>query len=523
INGNSIIKSGGTDATWGDADAYSTTSFTGGAYVSAQAGQTTLGGMFGLNSDPTTDKNYTSIDYAWQTTVNGTLTIYENGVVAAGGASFGTYTTTDILSVVYDGNTVRYLKNGVVLRSVATTAGRTFYFDSSLYSSGYALNNIQFGATTALTTMATTQAVTIAGNSITKTGGLDAWNADAYSANSLTGGAYASAQAGQVNLNGMFGLNSDPTTDKSYASLDYAWQTTVSGTLNIYENGTLIGAFGTYTTSDILSVVYAGSTVRYLKNGVVQRTVATTAGRVFYFDSSLKSIGYTLNNIQFGASPLTGGGATVTNNGNSIIKSGGTDSTWGDADIYSSVGLTGSAYVSAQAGQTTLSGMFGLNTDPTTDKSYTSLDYAWYPTPSGVLKIYENGVNVGYAGTYTTSDILSIAYSGNTVSYLKNGFVQRTVNATAGQTFYFDSSFYSSNYVLNNIKVGTSATDPQFTPNLISNLPIPAVTINGNSIIKSGGTDATWGDADAYSTTSFTGGAYVSAQAGQTTLGGMFG
>lgn len=34
--------------------------------------------------------------------------------------------------------------NGVVKRSVATTANRTFYFDSSFNHTGFALNSIQF-------------------------------------------------------------------------------------------------------------------------------------------------------------------------------------------------------------------------------------------------------------------------------------------------------------------------------------------------------------------------------------------
>ncbi|MDD4964572.1 MAG: hypothetical protein PHI11_11720 [Gallionella sp.] len=65
--------------------------------------------------------------------------------------------------------------------------------------------------------------ITLNGNSISKTSGTTGWNADAYSQNGYAGGAYVSARAGQTNLPGMFGLNSDPTTDSNYTSLDYAW------------------------------------------------------------------------------------------------------------------------------------------------------------------------------------------------------------------------------------------------------------------------------------------------------------
>ncbi|MDD4964571.1 MAG: hypothetical protein PHI11_11715 [Gallionella sp.] len=118
-------------------------------------------------------------------------------------------------------------------------------------------------------------------------------------ANSIS---YVSARVGQTNMYGMFGLNSDPTTDSSYTSLDYAWYSLPTGVLQIYESGVLVGAFGTYTTIDELSVVYEGSTIRYLKNGITQRSVATTAGRTFYLDTSLYNTGYTLNDIEYGVS-----------------------------------------------------------------------------------------------------------------------------------------------------------------------------------------------------------------------------
>jgi len=518
VNGNTFTKTGAV-AAWGDADAYSKTGLTGGAYASAQAGQTNLYGMFGLNSDPRTGSGYASLDYAWLPSADGHLYIYESGVYVGG---FGAYSTTDTLAVAYEGSTVRYLKNGVLQHTSSTTEGRTFYFDSTLYDSGYTLNAIQFGASSlALTNdiqlsasnLATTSAaVTITGNSFTKTGTVAAWgDADAYSKTGLTGSAYVSAQAGQTGLYGMFGLNSDPTTGSDYASLDYAWLPSADGHLYIYESGVYVGAFGAYTTADILSVAYEGSTVRYLKNGVLQHTTGTGAGRTFYFDSTLYNPGYTLNNIQFGSAGLATTSSAVTLSGNTLTKTGAV-AAWGDADAYSKTGLTGGAYVSAQAGQTGLYGMFGLNSDPTTGSDYASLDYAWLPSADGHLYIYENGACVGGFGAYTTTDILSVVYEGSSVRYLKNGVLQHTTTTGAGRTFYFDSTLYNPGYTLNNIQFGSASLATTSS----------AITVNGNSFTKSGAV-AAWGDADAYSKTGLTGGAYASAQAGQTNLYGMFG
>lgn len=117
-------------------------------------------------------------------------------------------------------------------------------------------------------------------------------------ADALTGNADLSATAGQTNLCGMFGLNADPVTDNNYTSLDFAWYLAGS-TLNIYENGGQIGSYGGYSTTDEFAISYDSSNVRYLVNGEVKRTVAITANRTLYFDSSFYDTNFRLDNIRF--------------------------------------------------------------------------------------------------------------------------------------------------------------------------------------------------------------------------------
>jgi hypothetical protein len=70
------------------------------------------------------------------------------------------------------------------------------------------------------------------------------------------------------------------------------------------------------------------------------------------------------------------------------------------------------------ASQTNGAIMFGLNSDPTTNANFTSIDYAWYLNASGTLEIYENGTGTGVGyGSYTTSTVLSITYDGSTITY----------------------------------------------------------------------------------------------------------
>lgn len=87
--------------------------------------------------------------------------------------------------------------------------------------------------------------------------------------------------------------------------------------------------------------------------------------------------------------------------------------------------------------------MFGLNSDPLTNSSYTSIDYAWYVNANGRVYIYENGGYIGDYGLYYTTTDFKIEYNGTQVIYYKDGIAQRTVNRAIGNPLYFDSSFYN--------------------------------------------------------------------------------
>ena len=94
--------------------------------------------------------------------------------------------------------------------------------------------------------------------------------------------------------------------------------------------------------------------------------------------------------------------------------------------------------------------MMGLNTDPSTDNTYTSIDYAWYifgpyergmDSPRNAIA-YESGVNRGSLGTHTDNTVFSLEYQEPNIIYSMDGLVKRSVYAGYGLTFYIDSSFY---------------------------------------------------------------------------------
>jgi len=149
-----------------------------------------------------------------------------------------------------------------------------------------------------------------------KASGTSDWNAQVYSTQSYTNGAYVSfsPNSGSLNQHIMVGLNTDANYDASYASIDYAWYLGGGGgNLLIYESGVQIATVGTYTASTALSITYDGISVKYYKDGTLQRTIAT-ANQTFFLDSSFYETGDRtggVKNLVFG--PMGSSGTSGTN------------------------------------------------------------------------------------------------------------------------------------------------------------------------------------------------------------------
>lgn len=137
----------------------------------------------------------------------------------------------------------------------------------------------------------TTQNVTIdSQGNLRKSSGAASWDAQAYTAESFVGGTFLSFKAGLVSGTAtMMGLNTDPATDASYTSIDYAFYLS-NGTLYIYENGTNVGNFGTYSAGDTFQIIYDGVTVKYYHNGALDRTVAASSNKRLFVDSTFHTV-----------------------------------------------------------------------------------------------------------------------------------------------------------------------------------------------------------------------------------------
>lgn len=194
---------------------------------------------------------------------------------------------------------------------------------------------------------------------------------------------------------------------------------------------------------------------------------------------------------------------TMSTSGNNARKSTTGAAAW-DASVYSLQSYTGGAFAAAVPAQANAGIMFGLNSDPNYDASYSSIDYAWYMTNAGTLEIYESGVYIGGFGTYVAGDPLSVRYDGARVVYEKAGVAARTIDAPAGLRLYFDSSFFSAGGRLQSIAFGpmsavTGIDTRQITPGAVSQVQIVKEwsgylfdwTDGNNATIVSGGLEHT--------------------------------
>jgi len=145
------------------------------------------------------------------------------------------------------------------------------------------------------------------GNVFTKIDGITSFDAQAYSSIGYNNNMYVEAKANQTTAGIMVGLSSDPSPSANYDTINYAWHPNSIAVCHIYENGTLIGSFGGYTTSTKFRIEYDGKTVTYFKDGAAVRSVdVSIPNTTYYFDSSFNQVGGAiaanygaLSNIQY--------------------------------------------------------------------------------------------------------------------------------------------------------------------------------------------------------------------------------
>lgn len=232
-----------------------------------------------------------------------------------------------------------------------------------------------------------------------------------------------------------------------------------------------------YLASNYQDNWYAGTLTQ---NTAFRQQLYTVSGSPAYYNPSILNTEYV---PEFTAN-FDGGVVTGSTNKTFIKTNSGSATNGWNGQVYSSEGYSQNLYISAKATSTTQSVMFGLNTDPTTNPSTSSIDYAWYLTDIGNLEAYETGSSMAVYGTYTTASVLSIVYEDATIKYLVDNVVQYTKSRTIPDKLYFDSSFfYTSSQGITDVKFGPLAKNFNILSNnetllssIYANIPVDSST-----------------------------------------------
>jgi putative tail protein len=311
IQGNSIYKQPGSASQW-DSDCYSKDAFAGGCsmrFQSCQLGNTGYSLMIGLNSDPLTDQNYTSLDHAWY--INNTdakAYIYRNGNFIQ---STTTFTTDTVFEIRYDGKFVKYYQDSVLWYTVADP-NKVFFLDSSFYTPGAAVQNVFFGSLNPAnsTPYITRGGCTVSDESATKSGGVDAvYDSDMYSLEGYPT-MHFSCKANQTNAFMMIGITESPGGVQTYNDFKWGWYFTSSGTCqelirpSTGGNPVLIGTPVAYDKTTVFGVTYDGTTISPTINGVVVDPHAdfSTSNQVYFLHVVFFNKGAGFNTLQYGPS-----------------------------------------------------------------------------------------------------------------------------------------------------------------------------------------------------------------------------
>ncbi len=334
--------------------------------------------------------------------------------------------------------------------------------------------------------------VNFIGNKADKADAPSGWGTSgAASADQLEAGqdGWVEAIADGLGTNKMFGLSAT-NQDAHQQTINFAWYQQSGGTLRVYENGTnKYLASGTLQPGEVLRVERVGTTINYLRNGVILYQSQTASTTPLVVDFAL----YNYNSNPSQRSALTGlrtsfsTSAQVTKRRFEYDHAGrllnlyhqvgdGQKVTWGslvnttvEGDILTKTGTSTGWNAGAFSQQFIPAGedgwfeflayetgktrMIGL-ADQNVNVNYNTIDYAIYLNGSTV-NIRENGVDKGNVGTFAASDVFRIERRNGTILFMKNGNVIYTSATPSSTVLYADCSLNALGGKVAHATIGT--------------------------------------------------------------------
>lgn len=202
---------------------------------------------------------------------------------------------------------------------IASVGGRIWKID---VENDYAVSDITPVAGTTVIGAATTVTWTnvvgasLVGNVVTKTAADGAWDAGAFSNQSIAAGnGYVEFTPAQADKHVMIGFGDETDAGQNYLELLYAIYLTNAAFIEVHESGAMKLTAVPYVITDVFRIEIAGGVVVYKKNGVIFYTSAAAPTYPLYVDTSIFSNGGIISGVQlFSAlfiSPPVGSDLTI--------------------------------------------------------------------------------------------------------------------------------------------------------------------------------------------------------------------
>ncbi|MGB6037312.1 MAG: T9SS type A sorting domain-containing protein, partial [Cryomorphaceae bacterium] len=336
------------------------------------------------------NSNFNTIDYAFFLESNANLRIYENG---NNRGNFGSYSTGDTLRIAVENGTVHYYQNGELLRIASTTPSLPLLVDVSIRDIG-----------------GTVEEAVIAN--------LGEGSFSAFAKNAGPSAIY------QWFLNG----NPVGTNSSTFASAE-------------------IGG-GDLITCQFTSGAASCNGINYVSNPIQSVAIEHPESSNFFIAGTLapSACQKVSEEVVWDRSELE----NVDAHSNSLIKIQSNGNWNGGAASLNRIGDNG--YFTFIVSETNKRRMAGLS-DSNVSSNFTNIDYAFYLESNTNLRIYENGNNRGYFGTYSTGDTLKISVENGIIHYYRNQELLRIASTTPSLPLLVDVSIRDVDGTVTNAKV----------------------------------------------------------------------
>lgn len=306
-----------------------------------------------------------------------------------------------------------------------------------------------------------------------QTTGASAWDSSIYSAQSYINGCTAECYPSQTTADIMIGFTVNPTASNSFTNLAYGWDMQSSGALHIFEAGTDIGAFGTYTKTDLLALVYDGKHVAYYHNSKLIRSVPI-ANQTFAMQISFDTPGGAVYGISFDSmstavTPFTlvPMSINVAAAGTRVIANTGAANTWGIRNFQSAESYNNGAELSfSYTPAVSVNAYIGLSNAPATGGSSpgANSETSFYFNNTGGLVECFFGTTLVFtlSGASVSTDVWTLTYDNFMYRWWKNGSIVFQQYAPNEGTLFLFGDFFNTSESFTNLSFGAYG---QLSPN----------------------------------------------------------